>query len=154
MMTTKKILASSGIAVLLAAGSFGAPSTGFAAPKAEAQAPEVPVSIDPVAIGNAIADAVKSAQNRDGFVKAAREKAFYAADEKMNVMVMNTSQDYDDTGLNGVQYFDTAEYDGVTYGIWVFEDGKFVNNGDGGYINWAFRGWFDRDGGTVNFHRP
>jgi len=26
-----------------------------------------------------------------------------------------------------------------------------VNNGDGGYINWAFGGSFDRDGGTVHF---
>ncbi len=37
------------------------------------------------------------------------------------------------------------------FGIWVFEDGEFTNKGDGGWINWAFRGWFDRDGGHVKF---
>ncbi|MBJ3792196.1 stress protein, partial [Bacillus sp. OA1] len=36
----------------------------------------------------------------------------------------------------------------------VFEDGEFTNKGDGGWINWAFRGWFDRDGGHVKFYRP
>ncbi|MCY9376009.1 hypothetical protein MOF34_12935 [Bacillus sp. T17B1] len=38
--------------------------------------------------------------------------------------------------------------------IWVFEDGSFTNKGDGGWINWAFRGWFDRDDSTVETHRP
>lgn len=26
--------------------------------------------------------------------------------------------------------------------------------GDGGWINWAFRGWFDRDNQHIEFHRP
>lgn len=36
-----------------------------------------------------------------------------------------------------------------------FEDGTFVNNGDGGYINWTFIGSFDREegSGTVDFHK-
>ncbi|MCM3738638.1 stress protein, partial [Bacillus cytotoxicus] len=29
-----------------------------------------------------------------------------------------------------------------------------TNQGDGGWINWAFRGWFDRNGNHVKFHRP
>ena len=27
------------------------------------------------------------------------------------------------------------------YGVWVFESGKFVKPGDGGYINWAYVGY-------------
>jgi hypothetical protein len=27
-----------------------------------------------------------------------------------------------------------------------------VNHGDGGYQNWAFKGWFTRNGGSVTFH--
>lgn len=52
-------------------------------------------------------------------------------------------------------YYDSVEYDGITFGIWVFEDGTFVNNGDGGYINWTFVGSFDREegSGTVDFHK-
>ena len=72
-------------------------------------------------------------------------------------MVMNLSQDYNANQLQGVQYFDTVDYDGITFGVWVFEEGTFVNEGDGGYDNWAFRGWFEQTGDdqmTVNFHRP
>lgn len=38
------------------------------------------------------------------------------------------------------------------YGIWAFENGEFTNKGDGGWINWAFKGSFDRDGSHVKFH--
>ena len=43
-------------------------------------------------------------------------------------------------------------YAGIRYGAWVFCGGhKFVNKGDGGWINWGFYGRFDRDGNTVYF---
>ncbi|MCY8548080.1 stress response protein YvgO [Bacillus vallismortis] len=111
------------------------------------------VNLDVLGIANQIADAIKSAQNRDGFVKNLMESSFYASGQKYNVMVFNLSQEYEDH-LNGVQFYGSAVYDGMTYGIWVFEDETFTNKGDGGWINWAFRGWFDRDGSTVEFHRP
>ncbi|MDL0426992.1 stress protein [Bacillus amyloliquefaciens] len=111
------------------------------------------IDVDLLGIGNLIADAIKSAQNRDGFVKNLMESSFYASGQKYNVMVFNLSQEYEDH-FNGVQFYGSAVYDGITYGIWVFEDGSFTNKGDGGWINWAFRGWFDRDGDHVEFHRP
>ncbi|WP_432680897.1 stress protein [Bacillus velezensis] len=111
------------------------------------------IDVDLLSIGNSIADAIKSAQNRDGFVKNLMESSFYASGQKYNVMVFNLSQEYEDH-FNGVQFYGSAVYDGITYGIWVFEDGSFTNKGDGGWINWAFRGWFDRDGDHVEFHRP
>ncbi|WP_446476026.1 stress protein [Bacillus velezensis] len=111
------------------------------------------IDVDLLGIGNSIADAIKSAQNRDGFVKNLMESSFYASGQKYNIMVFNLSQEYEDH-FNGVQFYGSAVYDGITYGIWVFEDGSFTNKGDGGWINWAFRGWFDRDGDHVEFHRP
>ncbi|ARW40539.1 MULTISPECIES: hypothetical protein [Bacillus] len=111
------------------------------------------IDVDLLGIGNSIADAIKSAQNRDGFVKNLMESSFYASGQKYNVMVFNLSQEYEDH-FNGVQFYGSAVYDGITYGIWVFEDGSFTNKGDGGWINWAFRGWFDRDGDHFEFHRP
>lgn len=111
------------------------------------------IDVDLLGIGNSIADAIKSSQNRDGFVKNLMESSFYASGQKYNVMVFNLSQEYEDH-FNGVQFYGSAVYDGITYGIWVFEDGSFTNKGDGGWINWAFRGWFDRDGDHVEFHRP
>ncbi|KYG34257.1 hypothetical protein [Priestia endophytica] len=156
MKKAKRVLAGSALSVTLLAAPLALP---FGGNTASAATPEVggSVTIDPVAIGQAIEDAKVSADNRSGFVKGAMEKAFFESGQQYNVVVMNLSQGYNSDGLQGVQYFDTTDYDGVTYGIWVFEQGTFVNEGDGGYINWAMRGWFERtgdDGKTVNFHRP
>ncbi|MEN0642551.1 stress protein [Alkalicoccobacillus gibsonii] len=117
------------------------------------QATNIDVSIDPVEIGNSIRDAIVSSNNREGFVKAARETMKFQSDYQLNVMVLNMSLDYE-SSLSGVHYFDTFTYDGVIYGIWAFEEGTFNNKGDGGYINWAFSGWFDRNDGEVEFRLP
>ena len=71
-------------------------------------------------------------------------------------MVCNMSLKPDFLGLQGVQFFDTFTYNNdVPYGIWVFESGKFVKPGDGGDINWAFIGKFQREpnSGTVTFFK-
>ncbi|MCM2677256.1 stress protein [Alkalicoccobacillus plakortidis] len=122
--------------------------------QAQAKAPNVDITIDPVAIFDSISETIKTADNRGGFVKAARETVSFHTDYSLNVMVLNLSNDYDESSYSGVHYFDTFTYDGAVYGVWAFEEGTFVNNGDGGYDNWAFYGWFDRDGGTVEFHLP
>ncbi|MED2911853.1 MULTISPECIES: stress protein [Bacillus] len=111
------------------------------------------VNVDVLGISDRIAEAVKSDQNRTGWVKNVMETTFYASGQKYNVMVFNLNQEYEDR-FNGVQFYGSAVYDGITYGIWVFEDGSFDNKGDGGWINWAFRGWFDRDNQHIEFHRP
>ena len=116
----------------------------------------VNVEVDALGIAESIAAAVKTAQNREGFVKNLMETAFYQAGEKYNVMVFNLSQGYSKS-LNGVNTYLSATYDSVVYGIWVFEDGEFINEGDWGYINWAFQGWFERTGHQghhVKFTRP
>lgn len=72
------------------------------------------------------------------------------------MIVMNLSKGYNSDQLQGVQYFDTVDYDGITFGVWIFEEGTFINEGDGGYDNGAFRGWFKRTREhekTVNYHR-
>ncbi|MGW9019228.1 stress protein [Priestia megaterium] len=156
MRKAKQAAVASALGLAVLATPLTLPSLGDDTDSAQAAEVGGEVAIDPVAIGQAIADAAKTADNRSGFVKGAREKAFYEAGEQYNVIVMNLSQGYDEK-LNGIQYFDTVDYDGITYGVWVFEDGTFVNEGDGGYDNWAFRGWFERTGDdekTVNFHRP
>ena len=100
--------------------------------------------------------------NREGFVKKLAESAFnQLTDEKYNVMVFNMNQSYTER-LNGVQLFKEEVYDDgfngdIHYGVWIFEDGEFINRGDGGYINWAFQGWFERTGDQghhVIFTRP
>ncbi|MGW0395001.1 stress protein [Streptomyces sp. NPDC003042] len=97
-------------------------------------------------------EAVERNQNRSGYVKSLMEGSFYESGQRYNVMVINDENRYS-TALNGVVY--DAKVSGVhgRYRVLVFESGQFTNQGDGGWINWAFRGWFDRDGGHVNFRR-
>ena len=112
------------------------------------------VNLDVLGIAQAIASAVNAEQNRDGFVKNLMESTFYSAGQQYNVMVFNLSQEYEDH-FNSVKFYGSAVYTGgIVYGIWAFEDGEFTNKGDGGWINWAFRGWFDRDGSRVKFRKP
>ena len=112
------------------------------------------VNIDVLGIAQAIANAVNADQDREGFVKNLMETSFYSAGQQYNVMVFNLNQNYDDRFNNVVFYGSTVFQGGVTYGIWAFESGEFTNQGDGGWINWAFRGWFERDGNYVKFNHP
>ncbi|MFG3494550.1 stress protein [Streptomyces sp. NPDC047928] len=97
-------------------------------------------------------DAIERKQNRSGYVKSLMEGAFYEAGQRYNVMIINDANRHT-ARLNGVVY--DAKVSGIhgKYRVLVFESGEFTNHGDGGWINWAFRGWFDRDGGFVRFHR-
>ena len=113
------------------------------------------VDIDVNGIVKSITDAVSSAQNRGGFVKGALETAFNGAKRRHNVMVFNLNGGYDASGLQGVRDFHVYTYSGIPYGVWIFKSGTFVNQGDGGFINWAFEGRFTRtgkDGKTVVFN--
>ncbi|MGW9019656.1 stress protein [Priestia megaterium] len=157
MRKAKQAAVASALGLAVLAAPLTLPSLGGSTGSAEAAEVGGEVTVDPVAIGQAIDDAKKTADNRSGFVKGAMEKAFFESGQQYNVMVMNLSQGYNSDQLQGVQYFDTVDYDGITYGVWVFEEGTFINEGDGGYDNWAMRGWFERTGDdqkTVNFHRP
>ncbi len=133
-----------------------APSAAAIPPPAHMRGPEVGVDINPVDLGNTIANAVKTSQNRDGFVKNLCETAYNnLGHQKYNVMVFNLSQAYDASGLRDVAGYRSATYDHVVYGVWLFDSGRFVNKGDGGYINWCFKGSFKRSGNqghTVDFN--
>jgi len=62
-----------------------------------------------------------------------------------NVMVFNRQQQYSHSLKKEVMYRE-VKYHGIPYGVWVFESGWFRNDGDGGFINWAFRGSWTRSG--------
>ncbi|KOG42695.1 stress protein [Streptomyces decoyicus] len=167
-MSTKNIVKKSVAAAALCAALCGTavafPATASAAPAAPAAAAKggptgtigasLNVNVDVLGIANKIEASIKTAQNREGFVKGLMESAYYAAGGQYNVMVHNLQQPYEEN-LNGVKTFATTTYDGVTYGIWVFEDGEFTNQGDGGWINWAAKGYIERpdNGGLMIFTR-
>jgi len=105
------------------------------------------VSIDPFAIGQAIANAVNLNQERGAFTDNLVETAFFQAGQKYNVLTVNMGQHPQTGGLNDVVFYASVTYgDGTIFGIWCFKDGEFTHDGDGGWINWAMKGWFDRDG--------
>lgn len=101
-----------------------------------------------------LGDAVRNDQNRGDLVRSLAQVAFDRADRRYNVMVFNLAQKYDEN-FRDIQLFVTASYSNIiSYGIWIFETGDFTNHGDGGYINWAFHGSFNRNGSYVRFRKP
>ncbi|MGW0395002.1 stress protein [Streptomyces sp. NPDC003042] len=125
------------------------------APSAQAdKSVTVNVSMDHLGRGHAIAEALRGIKtdNRGSFVQEAVDKAFDAAGGRHNVMLFNLSQNYDDR-FNGTAVYANVQWGNIHYGLWIFESGTFANQGDGGWINWGFKGWFERNGGNVKFNR-
>lgn len=108
-----------------------------------------------------IAGAIAGATDRGAFVQSARDKVAYYRDRQgrqiiadWNVLVFNRQQGHTER-LRGVQFYNDFNYHGITFGVWVFKDGWFRNDGEGTYANWAFRGSWTRSGPgdkTVTFH--
>jgi uncharacterized low-complexity protein len=88
-----------------------------------------------------------------------------------NVMAMHSEQgghwaDEPDTmvyqdryRLNSPEYYDDEQGSDIESGravfdVYVFDNGTFNNDGDGGYTNWNFYGDFERDGSEVTFEPP
>ncbi|MFF9647364.1 hypothetical protein [Kitasatospora aureofaciens] len=98
--------------------------------------------------------AVQTRQNRGGYVKSLMEGAFYDARQQYNVVVIKAQHPYT-ANVSGVVYDAVAHGDGYpAFRVIVFQSGTVVNRGDGSWINWAFQGWFNRHGNTVDFRRP
>ncbi|WP_175411256.1 stress protein [Streptomyces sp. TRM64462] len=135
-----------------ATASPAAPAS--ALPAAQAKSVTVKVAMDQLGAGNRIADALRGIKtdDRGKFVQEAVNKAFDAAGGRHNVMLMNLSQNYQER-LQGKRLYANVQWGNIYYGLWIAESGAFTNQGDGGWINWGFKGWFDRDGGHVRFHR-
>lgn len=120
-----------------------------------ADSPTVTVHLDDGANGFHVASAISAIDedNRGEFVRRAVEEAFQASGGRYSVVMMNLSQGYEER-LETKRLYANVRWGSINYGLWIAEAGEFTNTGDGGYINWAFKGWFDRDGDTVRFHRP
>lgn len=93
--------------------------------------------------------------DREGFVKNLMNAANHAADYKYNVLVFNLGQPHTEE-LQGKKVYASGVHNGITFGLWVFEDGIFYNQGKGTYENWAFVGSFERSndrGHKVTFYK-
>ncbi|MEO6088479.1 MAG: hypothetical protein ABIQ18_35745 [Umezawaea sp.] len=117
--------------------------------------PKVSVHLDDGANGVGVASAITAirTRHRSEFVQRAVDAAFEKSGGRFNVIIMNLSQKHQQN-LNGKRLYANIEFRNVRYGLWIAESGEFTNQGDGGWENWGYRGWFERTGNTVKFRKP
>jgi hypothetical protein len=105
-------------------------------------------------IANAIADAIHQNAQREAFVKTLLETVTSSIGGSHNIMIFNMQQGFEFNPDWSSTWFTSETYAGIQFGIWVFRGPvQFVNQGDGGWINWGFFGVFDRNGGVADFHQ-
>lgn len=125
--------------------------------QSDSPVPKVTVHSDNGANGVKVAHAISQirTENRGAFVEQAVDAAFEASGKRFNVMIMNLRFNYQER-LQGIRLFANIQYDHVRFGLWIAESGQFINQGEGSWFNWGFKGWYDydRNTGTVNFRRP
>jgi len=113
------------------------------------------------AIGGLIKDIKNEKKNRETFVKHLLAK-LVEKDKSFNYMIIHTKHTAKWDGKEGVDWWHThVECDTIRlfkktigYEVYAARSGDFMNNGDGGFINWAFQGKFTRDKGHVVFSKP
>ncbi|MEL7245063.1 MAG: hypothetical protein AAGM40_22410, partial [Cyanobacteria bacterium J06573_2] len=104
------------------------------------------VGIDAANLGLEINKLVKTSRNREGFVRQALDVAYWAYKGRYNVVIFNNAQTKVDNFKGVKKVIPLDPYDGVYYTVYIFDRGTLINRGDGGYINWAFKGKFKRRG--------
>ena len=97
-------------------------------------------------------------KRRENWVKRTSDRYYDTYQKKYNVMVIYSKVPhevvkygpYKVTGLKVNTETYVLKFSGrrwsYNYFVYVFKSGRIVNNGDGGYINWAFRGRWRRSG--------
>ena len=112
----------------------------------------VNLNIDVNQLLSSIGSALNGVNEREAFVRTLLETVISYTRGRWNVMVFNMQQSFDFNPDYEWTWFDSRTCNGIQYGFWVFRGPvRFVNQGDGGWINWGFYGLFNRDGGIVDF---
>lgn len=127
-----------------AAAPAAAPAPASTAP-AFTGSGNVNVNLDPVAIANAIKDAVNDQSDRSGAVKAALDVGYWnnGNPDRMTVAVVNKNQDIQVSG--DVAHAESIDIKGGSYVIYWFKgSAEILNNGDGGWLNWGAFGNIER----------
>lgn len=97
----------------------------------------------------------------ENFTRSVVNQVSNAFGGRYNVVVINASNGRTHRlrglvkGRNGQNYYREANLLNRIYHIYVFKSGRFVNEGDGGYINWAFtNSYCNRNDKVLNFTTP
>ncbi|MGN8049031.1 hypothetical protein ACTJKO_05030 [Curtobacterium sp. 22159] len=147
---TLKTLAGTVVGGAVVAGAFVAVPAQAAEPAPTPSASSsvggsVNVNLDPVAIVNAIKDAVNDQSDRGGAVQAALDVGYWNAGnpDRLTVAVVNKNQDITVEGeVADAQSIDIKGGNYVIY--WFSGPGRITNNGDGGWLNWGAFGNIER----------
>ncbi|MFI5987259.1 hypothetical protein ACIBEA_41120 [Streptomyces sp. NPDC051555] len=99
-------------------------------------------------IGNVLND-IRMEKDRPAFVHRQLDDTMKAYPNH-NVMIINDNLNYS-LDIQGVVANARVTQGSATYRVLAFKSGTIVNRGDGGWSNWGFGGWFDRNGGSVTF---
>ncbi|GGL06688.1 hypothetical protein JOE58_001837 [Curtobacterium luteum] len=147
--TSLKLATGTAITGAVIAGAFVAAPAQAAEPAPSSSMADVGgsvnVNLDPVAIVNAIADAVNDQSDRGGAVQAALDVGYRNAGnpDRLTVAVVNKNQDI--TVEGDVADAQSIDIKGGNYVIYWFKGaGKITNNGDGGWLNWGAFGNIER----------
>jgi hypothetical protein len=103
------------------------------------------VNIDPLAIGNAIAGAVRNNQDREACITDLANATDNQTQYRKNILVVNLAE-HPYLHSNNVVFYGSAQCKDARVAVWAFGDGQFTREGDGGYINWFLIGNFTRSG--------
>lgn len=122
-----------------------APAIAAAGSAAASAAPKLNMDLNVNQLIQYIDGKVQKSANRPGFVRSMCNEFFYDLNGQYNIMLFNLNQDHV-PDLKGVAFYRNIRYDGIPYGLWVFDSGTFTNKGDGGYINWCMFGSHERKG--------
>jgi hypothetical protein len=158
----RKLLAALALTAFALVGAGAGPALASVSTATEARTTHNPV-VDIVSdrtagglgprIGGAISQLAED--NQAQLVKDSIDKAFHLAGQvgHYNVIMMNLAQHYVEQ-LNNKILYANVKWEGIYYGLWVFDDGHFENQGKGGYENWGMVGWFKKTNGVVDFTKP
>ncbi|WP_254786997.1 hypothetical protein [Curtobacterium sp. MCBA15_001] len=153
---TMKTLAGTALGGALVAGAFVA-APAHAAEPAPTSSPSssvggsVNVNLDPVAIVNAIKDAVNDQSDRSGAVQAALDVGYWNAGNPDRLTVAVVNKDQPITVEGDVADAQSIDIKGGNYVIYWFKGpGKVTNNGDGGYLNWGVFGNISRTDNVIS----
>jgi hypothetical protein len=158
--TTTRVIATAALggSLIAALGGFAAApalAAEQAAPDPKTSAAASPitgsVSLDPVAIVNAINVAVNDQRDRNGAVQAALDVGYYNAGNpgRLTVAVVNKNQDiYVEGAIVDAKPINIKGGSYVIY--WFNGPGKVTNNGDGGFLNWGVLGNSVKNGNVIS----
>lgn len=104
-------------------------------------------------INKIVSEAHAQSSNRAGYVKSLQEGVWWSINRRLNVLVIKARHPYD-AQFSGVAFDRVVSADGFpAFRVVAFQSGTVTNKGDGGYINWAYAGSFNRSGNKVTFYR-